>query len=240
MPSEPLRLALVGYGKMGRVLDQLAPGMGLEVVLKLDEHNNKDGTGLTAENFRGVDVAIDFSIPAVVANNAVRLAEIGVDTVVGTTGWLGEIDRVQAAVEQAGTGFVHGANFSIGVNAFYRIVAAASEIFRRADEYDAAAWEAHHKMKKDAPSGTMLRLLDVMRESGFDRPIDVAHNRVGYVPGTHQISFDSEADTIELRHTARSRVGFARGALRAARWVHGRKGFYEFSAIWEQTLGGAG
>ncbi|MCB1021711.1 MAG: dihydrodipicolinate reductase [Acidobacteria bacterium] len=240
MPSEPLRLALVGYGKMGRVLEQLAPGMGLEVVLKLDEHNNKDGTGLTAENFRGVDVAIDFSIPAVVANNAVRLAEIGVDTVVGTTGWLGEIDRVQAAVEQAGTGFVHGANFSIGVNAFYRIVAAASEIFRRADEYDAAAWEAHHKMKKDAPSGTMLRLLDVMRESGFDRPIDVAHNRVGYVPGTHQISFDSEADTIELRHTARSRVGFARGALRAARWVHGRKGFYEFSAIWEQTLGGAG
>ncbi|MEZ5392795.1 MAG: dihydrodipicolinate reductase C-terminal domain-containing protein [Bryobacterales bacterium] len=104
------------------------------------------------------------------ADNAVGLARLGVDTVVGTTGWLGEIDRVRAAVEQAETGFVHGANFSIGVNAFYRIVAAASEIFRRADEYDAAAWEAHHKMKKDAPSGTMLRLLDVMRESGFDRP----------------------------------------------------------------------
>jgi 4-hydroxy-tetrahydrodipicolinate reductase len=238
MSNQPIGLALVGYGKMGRVLDELAPGMGFEVALKLDEFNNAAGAGLTPENFRDVDVAIDFSIPDVVAGNAVRLAELGVNTVVGTTGWLGEIDRVRAAVEQAGTGFVHGANFSIGVNAFYKIVSAAADIFREAGEYDAAAWEAHHKMKKDAPSGTMLRLLDAMREAGYDRPIDVAHNRVGYVPGTHQISFDSEADTIELRHTARSRLGFARGALRAARWVHGRTGFYEFSAIWEQTLNG--
>lgn len=223
---------------MGRVLDRLAPEMGFDVALKLDEFNNADGAGMTAESFADIDVAIDFSIPAVVADNAVRLAELKVATVVGTTGWLGEIDRVRAAVEQAGVGFVHGANFSIGVNAFYQIVSAASQIFRQAEEYDAAAWEAHHKMKKDAPSGTMLRLLGLMREAGYDRPVDVAHNRVGYVPGTHQISFDSEADTIELRHTARSRLGFARGALRAARWVHGRTGFYEFSAIWEQTLGG--
>ena len=236
MSSQPLRLALVGYGKMGHILDQLAPEMGCAVALKLDEFNNANGSGLTAENFRDVDVAIDFSIPSVVAGNAVRLAELKVNTVVGTTGWRGEMERVERAVEQAGTGFVHGANFSIGVNAFYGIVSAAAKLFQQAEEYDAAAWEAHHKMKKDAPSGTMLRLLDVMREAGFDRPIDVAHNRVGYVPGTHQISFDSEADTIELRHTARSRVGFARGALRAARWIHGRKGFYEFSAIWEQTL----
>ena len=239
MSSQPLRLALVGYGKMGRILDELAPGMGCEVVLKLDEFNNIGGVGLREDNFRNVDVAIDFSIPAAVADNAVRLAELGVNTVVGTTGWLDEMERVRAAVEGAGTGFVHGANFSIGVNAFYEVVAAAAKIFEQADEYDAAAWEAHHKMKKDAPSGTMLRLLGVMREAGFDRPIDVAHNRVGYVPGIHQISFDSEADTIELRHTARSRVGFARGALRAARWIHGRNGFYEFSSIWEQTLSAA-
>ena len=236
--SQPLRLALVGYGKMGRVLEQLAPAMDFDVALKLDEFNNVAGAGLTDENFRNVDVAVDFSIPAVVVDNAVRLAELGVNTVVGTTGWLDQIDRVRGAVERAGTGFVHGANFSIGVNAFYQIVAAASQIFRQADEYDAAAWEVHHKMKQDAPSGTMLRLLGLMREAGYDRPIDVAHNRVGYVPGIHQISFDSEADTIELRHTARSRLGFARGALRAARWLHGRQGFYEFSAIWEQTLGG--
>lgn len=240
MPHETIRLALVGYGKMGRVLDQLAPETGFDVVLKLDEINNAAGAGLTPANFQNVDVAIDFSIPSVVADNAVRLAGLKVNTVVGTTGWLGEIDRVRAAVEQGGVGFVHGANFSIGVNAFYQIVAAASQIFAQAEEYDAAAWEAHHKMKKDAPSGTMLRLLDVMRESGYGRPVDVAHNRVGYVPGTHQISFDSEADTIELRHTARSRLGFARGALRAARWIHGRTGFYEFSSIWDQTLGGPG
>ena len=239
MPQQPLRLALVGYGKMGRILDELAPGMGFEVALRLDEFNNADGTGLTHENFRGIDVAIDFSIPSVVAGNAVRLAELKVNTVVGTTGWLSEMERVQSAVEIAGTGFVHGANFSIGVNAFYQIVAAAAKIFQQADEYDAAAWEAHHKMKKDAPSGTMLRLLDVVSEAGYERHIDVAHTRVGYVPGTHQISFDSEADTIELRHTARNRLGFARGALRAARWIHQRRGFYEFSAIWQQTLSAA-
>jgi 4-hydroxy-tetrahydrodipicolinate reductase len=236
MSQTPLRLALVGYGKMGRVLDQLAPEMGFAVALKLDEYNNAQGEGLTKESFAGVDVAIDFSIPGVVAGNAVRLAELGVNTVVGTTGWLGEIDRVRSAVEAAGTGFVHGANFSVGVNAFYRVAAAAAEIFARAEEYDAGAWEAHHKMKKDAPSGTLLRLLDAMREAGYERPIDVGHNRIGYMPGTHWVAFDSEADTIELRHTARSRAGFARGALRAARWIAGRQGFYEFSSIWEQTL----
>src|SRR5690606_18534933 len=140
------------------------------------------------------------------------------------------------AIEKGGVGLVHGANFSVGVNAFYRIVAAAAELLRNEDAYDAFAYEAHHKKKLDAPSGTMLRLLDVMREAGYDRPVDVGHNRGGYVPGVHTIGFDSEADTIELRHTARSRAGFARGALRAARWIRGRKGFYEFSQVWDQMV----
>ncbi len=234
--SDTIRIALLGYGKMGRLLEELAPAAHCEVALKLDEFNNADGEGLTAENFANVDVAIDFSIPDAAADTAVRLAELGVHNVIGTTGWLGEIDRVRAAVEKADTGLVHGANFSVGVNAFYGIVRAAAKALAKAEDYDAWAWEAHHKMKQDAPSGTMLRLLDVMKESGYDRPVDVAANRVGWVPGTHEIGFDSEADSIQLRHTARSRVGFARGALRAARWIAGRKGFYEFSQIWEQTL----
>ena len=234
--ADAVRIALVGYGKMGRMLDELAPEAGCEVALRLDIDNNANGEGFTAENFEGVGAAIDFSIPESAADNAVRLAELGVNNVIGTTGWLGEIDRVRAAVEKADTGLVHGANFSVGVNAFYSIVRAASQALAKAEDYDAWAWEAHHKMKVDAPSGTMLRLLDVMKEAGYERPIDVATNRVGWIPGTHEISFDSEADTIQLRHTARSRVGFARGALRAARWIAGRKGFYEFSQIWEQTL----
>jgi len=236
MPEETLKLALVGYGRMGKMLDQLAPEHGFEVVARLDEHNNAGGAGLTPEGLGGADVAIDFSIPETVADNAIRLAGLGVATVVGATGWLDRIDEVRAAVEKAGNGFVHGANFSVGVNAFYGIIAEAARLLAKAEDYDSFAWEAHHKKKVDAPSGTMLRLLDVMRESGYDRPIDVATNRVGYIPGTHEISFDSEADTIQLRHTARSRIGFARGALRAARWIHGRQGFFEFSKVWDQTL----
>jgi 4-hydroxy-tetrahydrodipicolinate reductase len=141
---------------------------------------------------------------------------------------------VRAAVERDKIGLVYGANFSVGVQAFYRIVEAAARAFAGEEEYDAWAHEAHHKMKKDAPSGTMLHLLRVMEESGYQRGIDVACNRVGHMPGTHEVGFDSEADTIRLEHTARSRVGFARGALRAARWIVGRQGLYEFSQIWDQ------
>ena len=237
--SEPAatttKLALVGYGKMGRLLEQLAPEFGFEVALKLDEFNNVDGEGVTAENFQGIPVAVDFSIPPAVGSNAVKIADLGVNLVIGTTGWLDELPRVQAAVDRNRTGLVHGANFSVGVLAFYGIVEAAAKILASQPDYDAWAYEVHHNMKKDAPSGTMLRLLDVIRESGYSRNIDVATNRVGAMPGTHEIGFDSEADTIRLSHTARSRVGFARGALQAARWVVGKRGLYEFSSIWKQV-----
>jgi 4-hydroxy-tetrahydrodipicolinate reductase len=227
-------LALVGYGKMGRLIEQLAPAYGFEAALKLDEFNNVDGVGITPEAFRGIAAAIDFSIPAAVPGNVEKIAPLGVPIVIGTTGWQEQLPRVQAAVERAKIGLVYGANFSVGVQAFYRIVAAAARAFAAEDEYDAWAHEAHHKMKKDAPSGTMLRLVHLMEESGYERGIDVACNRVGYMPGTHEIGFDSEADTIRLVHTARSRAGFARGALRAARWIVGKPGLYEFSAIWDQ------
>jgi len=228
------RLALVGYGRMGRMLENLAPEFGFEVGLKLDEFNNIDGAGITAENFDGIDVAIDFSIPPVVADNAEKLASVGVNVVIGTTGWLDQLARVQAAVERDNIGLVHGANFSVGVQAFYRIVQEAAAVLANEADYDAWAYEVHHKMKKDAPSGTLLRLVEKMREAGYSRNIDQASNRAGAVPGSHQIAFDSEADTIQLIHTARSREGFARGALRAARWVIGRKGLYEFSTVWDQ------
>ena len=235
MTTTANRLALVGYGKMGRMIEQLAPEYGFEVALKLDEYNNAEGEGLNAENFRDVAVAIDFSIPSVVAGNAEKIAALGVNIVIGTTGWLDHIPRVQAAVERDKIGLVYGANFSVGVQAFYRVVAAAARALAQQNEYDCWAYEVHHKMKKDAPSGTLLRLLQVMKESGYERGIDVGTNRVGHQPGTHEIGFDSEADTIRLTHTARSRVGFARGALRAARWIIGKKGLYEFSSIWDQT-----
>jgi 4-hydroxy-tetrahydrodipicolinate reductase len=231
-PRESLRsMAIIGYGKMGKLIEQLAPEYGFAVALKLDEFNNTNFEGLTAENFRGVDVAIDFSIPAAVPRNAQGIAAFGVNLVIGTTGWVEQIDVVRAAVEKNRVGAVWSPNYSIGVNAFFRLVSHAARLLASQPEYGAWAWEVHHSTKKDAPSGTLLKLVDDMKKAGYERAIDVSSSRAGAHPGTHEIGFDSSADTITLRHTARSREGFARGALKAARWVVGKKGFYEFGEI---------
>jgi 4-hydroxy-tetrahydrodipicolinate reductase len=221
------RLAIVGYGKMGRLVESLAPEFGFDVALKLDEHNNAGFEGITVENFRRIDVAIDFSIPAAVAQNAERISALGVNQVIGTTGWQKELPAVRAAVERNGTGLVWSPNFSIGVAIFTKLVAEAARLMAEEPDYGAWVWEIHHDTKKDAPSGTALKLVDAMREAGYKALIDVSANRAGRHPGTHEIGFDSGADTITLRHTARSREGFARGALRAAQWIIGKKGFYE-------------
>ena len=223
------KLAIVGYGKMGRLVESLAPEYGFEVGLKLDEFNNANGEAVTAENFRGIDAAIDFSVPSAVVKNVESIAALGVNLVIGTTGWQEHADAVRAAVERHNIGLVWSPNFSIGVNAFFRVVAEAAKLLAAEREYGAWAWEIHHDTKKDAPSGTLLKLVDVMKSSGYQRPIDVSSNRAGRHPGTHEIGFDSSADTITLRHTARSREGFARGALKAAQWIIGKKGFHEFS-----------
>jgi len=231
MPLEQRRLAIVGYGKMGRLVEQVAPEYGFQVALKLDEFNNAAFEGVTPENFRGIDVAVDFSIPGAVVENVERIAPLGVNIVLGTTGWLSQSDRVKAAVEKHRVGLVWSPNYSIGVNVFFRVVAEAARLLAGEPSYGAWAWEIHHATKKDAPSGTLLKLVEEMKEAGYARPIDVSSNRAGAHPGTHEIGFDSAADTITLRHTARSREGFARGALKAAQWVVGQKGFHEFSEI---------
>ncbi len=228
---ETRKLAIIGYGKMGRLIEQLAPEYGFEVALKLDEFNNARYEGLTAENFQGIDVAIDFSIPAAVQRNVEGVAALGVNVVVGTTGWLEHLEAVRQAVERDGIGLVWSPNYSVGVNVFFRLVSEAAKLLANQPEYGAWAWEIHHSTKKDAPSGTLLKLVEEMKKAGYGRTIDVGSNRAGAHPGTHEIGFDSAADTITLRHAARSREGFARGALKAAQWVVGRKGFYEFSEI---------
>ena len=224
-------LAIVGYGKMGRLIEQFAPEYGFRVALKLDEFNNAQFEGLTADNFRGIGVAIDFSIPAAVPRNVEGIAAAGVNIVLGTTGWLEHIEAVKRAVEKNNIGLVWSPNYSVGVNAFFRLAAEAARLLATQPEYGAWAWEIHHSTKKDAPSGTLLKLVDEMKKAGYTRPIGVSSNRAGAHPGTHEIGFDSSADTVTLRHTARNREGFARGALKAARWVAGKKGFHEFSEI---------
>lgn len=221
-------LALVGYGKMGRLIEQLAPEYDFEVTGRLDEHNNIDGAGIAALR---ADVAIEFSTPETAPTNLRKLAEAKIQAVTGTTGWLEQLPAVERAVNQSGTGLVWSPNFSVGVAVFRKLTALAAELMRNHNDYGAWAWEIHHDAKKDAPSGTLLQLVTTMEQSGYARGIDISSSRAGKHPGTHEIGFDSAADTITLRHTARSREGFARGALRAARWILGRKGVYTFEEV---------
>jgi 4-hydroxy-tetrahydrodipicolinate reductase len=216
-------LAIVGYGKMGRLVDQLAPEYGFTVTARLDIDRN--------EPLQGANVAIEFSTPDSVLGNIQKLAALRIPIVVGTTSWQQHLAEAKSIVEKNDSGLVWSPNFSIGVNIFTRLVSEAARRFKNEKEYGAWAWEIHHITKKDAPSGTLVKLVEQMRAAGFDRNIDTSSNRAGAHPGTHEIGFDSAADTITLRHTARSREGFARGALKAAQWVIGRKGFYEFSDV---------
>jgi 4-hydroxy-tetrahydrodipicolinate reductase len=219
-----MKLAIIGYGKMGRLIEQLAPEYGFIVHARIDV---KDDFAEVA----GADVAIEFTVPHAVPANVEKIAAMSVPLVVGTTGWLEEMPRVRAAVERHGTGLIWSPNFSIGVNVFTKLVREAARLLANEPQYGAWAWEIHHITKKDAPSGTLIKLVDEMKSAGYTRAIDASSNRAGAHPGTHEIGFDSAADTITLRHSARSREGFARGALKAAQWIPGKRGVFEFSEV---------
>ncbi len=223
-----MNLALLGYGKMGKAIAQLASQRGFQVRLILTSQSNHDGAGITRENFQGIDVCLDFTTPGAVVDNLRRVAVLGCNLVVGTTGWHDKLDEVRQVVERFGVGLVYGANFSIGVQLFYRTARAAAEIFSRFPSYEPYITETHHRFKKDAPSGTALELKKQVLPAYPGREIGISSVRAGYVPGTHELGFDSEADTVILRHTARGRQSFAEGALHAARWVAGKKGLFTF------------
>ncbi|MEP6961314.1 MAG: dihydrodipicolinate reductase C-terminal domain-containing protein [Acidobacteriota bacterium] len=219
-----MKLSIVGYGKMGHMVEQFAAQQGFSIHSIIDVNDN-------LASAKGADVAIEFSTPDAVLANLKGLAALGVPTVTGTTGWLDHIDEVRDTVNQNGTSLIWSANFSIGVNVFLRAVKEVSRLLANENEYEAWAWEIHHSAKKDAPSGTLLALVREMQANGYTRTIDQSSNRAGKHPGTHEVGFDSAADTITLRHTARSREGFARGALRAAQMIQGEKGVFEFKDL---------
>ena len=233
-PPRNLNLALLGHGKMGRVVASIAPARGFDLRLILEIDSNPDGVAITEENFRGIDVAIDFTQPDVVVENIRRVAALGVSLVVGTTGWNDRMAEVEKIVAESGIGLVHAANFSIGVQLFYRLAREAARIFAPYAMYEPYIIEAHHKFKKDAPSGTALELKRRVEPGLPGREIPTSSVRGGYIPGTHELGFDSEADTVLVRHSARSRQGFAEGALYAARWVAGKKGLFAFDKILEE------
>lgn len=227
----PLRLAIIGNGKMGQMVARLAPQQFCEVVRTIGSHENANGESLTREALSSVDVAIEFTSPQVAPVNLRCLIEAGIATVTGTTGWFGELAQIRRLAQQNASAVVWGPNFSVGLHHFRKTVAEAARRFAREENYGAWGWEIHHVGKKDSPSGTLLALTEEMARSGYQRPVSLSANRAGSMPGTHEIGFDSTEDTITLRHEARGREGFARGALRAARWLAGKKGFFEFREI---------
>lgn len=219
-----MKLSIVGYGKMGRMVEQFAPEYGFTIHSTID-------AGDPLSRAEGADVAIEFSTPEAAVSNLEGLAILGIPTVTGTTGWLGELDRIKSTIAKHDGALIWSANFSIGVNVLLRAVHEVSRLLANEPSYEAWAWEIHHSAKKDAPSGTLLALVREMQAAGYARTIDQSSNRAGKIAGTHEIGFDSAEDTITLRHTARTREGFARGALRAAQMIQGRKGVFEFKDL---------
>ena len=224
-----IRLLLVGYGRMGKLVESLAGEYGCEIVGIVDPLVSAEG--IESARWAGAEVAIDFSSPDAVTTNVPALARRHVNVVVGTTGWGPHEPGLRSVVAETGIGMVAAPNFSTGVVLFDAVVAYAAKLFASQTDFNAFLHEAHHQMKKDAPSGTALLLKKTMEQAGFPRPIDVSSTRAGHIPGTHTIGFDGPAETITLTHTARDRTSFARGALVAARWVHGKRGWFTMQDV---------
>jgi 4-hydroxy-tetrahydrodipicolinate reductase len=218
-PESALRVLLVGRGRMGRLVEALCPEFGVRVVGSIGR-----GDADSPERWPDADVAIDFSTAEAVPLNAPRLAARGVDLVIGTTGWYGREEEVRRGT--SGAGVVAAPNFSAGVNLFLELAERAGALMAQRPEFGAWIHELHHAAKRDAPSGTAIAILDALRAAGFGASVDVSSTRAGAIPGTHTLGFDATSETITLTHSARDRSTFARGALVAARWVHGRKGWF--------------
>jgi len=230
-----MRILLVGYGKMGRMIESLAPEFDCEVAGMIDPlvpaGKNGDNAGPESDRWNGVDVAIDFSTPDSVVKNVPVLAGRGINVVIGTTGWEKDEAAIRRAVADTGVGIVAAPNFSTGVLIFEAVVAKAAALVAAQPEFGAWVNEAHHSAKKDAPSGTALMLKRAMAGAGYSRPVDVSSIRAGFIPGVHTVGFDGPADTITLTHTARDRSAFARGALLAAKWIAGRRGWFNMHDV---------
>ena len=242
-----MKLALIGYGRMGHAVEAAAGAREHEIVARLDH-----GDAIDRKSLAGADVAIDFTLPGALVDNARRIADAGVDLVIGTTGWYDRMEEVRSVVGAGGIGCLWSPNFSLGVQLFFRLAGAAGKLADALEEYDVYVHEAHHRHKVDHPSGTALRLAEVLLQTigrktswqegppaGAPDPnvLWVTAIRAGEIPGTHEVGLEGPADSIVLRHTARGREGFARGAVAGAEWVKGRKGLFGMDEMLADRLG---
>ena len=231
-----MRIALIGYGAMGRLIDSLAAVKGHQVVTTVNRaHDGLDASHL-AEALSAAEVAIDFTSAKAVRRNVEACVFAGVPIVQGTTGWDDERGEIARIVTDGGGAMVFGANFSIGMNLFFKIAEYSAKLFAKIPEYEVFLEEQHHSRKKDAPSGTALKIKDLLQR--HVAVPSVAVTRAGHIPGTHRVGFDSAADQVLLEHTARSREGFAIGAIMAAEWIIGRKGVFEFTDVIDEMIKG--
>jgi 4-hydroxy-tetrahydrodipicolinate reductase len=231
-----MQIAIVGNGKMGGAVAALAEERGHSVRV-IGRRENERGAALTRERLAGIDVAIEFTTPEAAVANLERLIEGGIATVTGTTGWTAELPRIERLVRDRGGAMLHAANFSIGVHFFLRAARELAALFARHPEFGAFILEKHHAAKRDAPSGTASELQARAREGDARRDFPITSVRAGSIPGTHELTYDGPHETVSLSHTARSRAGFAAGALAAAEWLPGRPGVHRFEAM---LFGGAG
>jgi len=225
-----LKILVLGRGKTGALVAETAVARGHEV-RSLAGQENQDGRGLSLDLLKQIDVAIDFTTPHAVIANVIHCVEAGVPVVVGTTGWHQYMDKVRQLVQERKGAFLYGSNFSIGMNFFFKAIQAVAPVLK--SNYRGNIVERHHAQKKDKPSGTAVSLQNIL-ESTSGEKVEVASVREGDTVGMHLVMFDSTNDTILFTHDAKSRVGFAEGAVRAAEWLKGKTGFYEFPEIVDQ------
>ena len=244
-----LKIALIGYGQMGKLIEQIAQNNDCEIVAIIDPLL---GNEITTKTITDADVCIEFSTPDAAFGNIKKLIELGKNVVSGTTGWYDKLDKIKLMVEKKGTGFIYGSNFSVGMNLFFSIIESTAKLMNQAEDYDLFGLEVHHKHKKDSPSGTAKILSEIILKN-IDRKTKVQYEklnrkiekdefhfasiRFGEIPGTHSISFDSEADTIDIKHTARNRNGLALGAIKTAKWINDKTGFYNFTNKLNEIIG---
>lgn len=230
-----MKIALLGYGRMGQTIERLALGRGHEIVLKVDENT-------TTYDIKEADIAIDFSVPSVAFDNITNCFKNGVPVVSGTTGWLDEYDEALEICDQNNGAFIYASNFSLGVNVFFELNEYLAKMMANLTDYKVSMEEIHHTKKLDAPSGTAITLAEgVIKNTDYKNwALDVTNSpdelpivakRIPDVPGTHEVKYESNIDTIDIKHTAHSREGFALGAVVAAEWLHGKKGVFSMRDV---------
>lgn len=241
-----MNIALIGYGKMGKEIEALAPTRHIAIKQIFTLENNPRATGISKQSLKDVDVCVDFSVPTAVIQNVTSIAECGKNIVIGTTGWYDQLEAVKKIAAQNNIGVLYSSNFSLGMNIFFQVLTSASHLFDKFDSYDVSVNEVHHKHKIDSPSGTALALGQIIlqnirrkktvlsetsRNEIKPEQLHITSARLGEVVGTHNVKFDSDADSIELIHTAKNRSGFALGSLIAAEWLNGKQGFFTMNDV---------